>query len=769
MFLLFSCRSTKYIPDDKYLFDKYKLKCDSRKIEKSELKTYLKQKPNRKILGVKFHLGLYNLSKKHKTNKFNNGLRNIGEEPVIFDEYLARKSSEQITQYLNSCGYYHAIVTDSIKYKNKKAKLIYRIVLNDPYFINKIEYSIDDSLIVDLILRDTLNSLIRSGDIINLENFNEERIRVEKYLRNYGYYDYTKQFMYFKIDSTIENNLVNVSINVKKYVFTNEKNELIESPFKIYKFDNIYIYPKYNTKAFNIKGKAYDEKLDTLPYKDLLFIYNKSFKSNKEIIYQSIYINKGDIYNTDGIKSTYTHLSSLQLNKQVNIQFKKSDSINYTNPKDTANLSCFIYMTRSKLQAYSFELEGTNSSGNLGGAASILYKHKNLFKNYEVFDFKIRGAFETLRKEKEGFTNSLELGSEANLIIQKFLLPFKMEEFIQKYNPKTNINLSYNYLKKPIYAGSIGNLGFGYVWKGNEFVKHKLNPLEINLVNIPYKSPDFANRIAGTYREYSYENHVITATNYSFTYNNQDIRKNQNSLFFKLKAESAGNILTAYNKAFNKTAQVGDYTIFKTVYSQYVKSEIDFRFYNIIDERQNLAYRFFVGAGYPYQNSRLLPIEKQYFSGGANSIRAWKMRTLGPGTYDNTEDLDTLDYPNQTADIKIEGNIEYRFKLIWIIEGALFMDIGNIWAIKKITINDDPIRYKEFNDNAVFSFNKFYDDLAVGIGFGTRFDFSFFVFRADVGLKLRDPVIQDKNKWIIDYKNYDRDALNFTIGIGYPF
>jgi len=751
------------------MLDNYKIKYDSKKFEKKELKPYLKQKPNRKVLFIKFHLRVYNLSKKHKSNGFNNWLRNIGEEPVIFDEYLARKSTQQLTQYLNSCGYYHSLVSDSVIYKNKKAELYYNINLNDPYYINKITYSIKDSIIEKLILPDSSNSFIKSGDIINLEKLDHERSRIENYLKSRGYYEFSKQFIFFEIDSAIGNKLVDIKIKIKNFIYSDHNNKMVEAPHKVYNIDKIYVYPAYNPQPINSTNKIKYEPYDTIEYKNLIFIQNKNFNSNKEIINQSIYIRKSSLYNPDKNKNTYTHLSSLKLFKQVNIHFKKPDSVNYSNFLDTAGLNCYIYMTPAKLQSYSFEIEGTNSSGNIGGASSLLYQHKNLFRSFEVFDFKIRGAFETLKKNETGFSNSFEFGSNANLSIQKFWLPFKMEEFIQKYNPKTNISLAYNYQRKPIYAGSIGNLGFGYIWKGNDFVRHRLNPIEFNIVNIPYKSKEFRDQIDSTYLQYSYEDHVITVTNYSFTFNNQDIRKKQNSMFFRLRAESAGNILTAYNSIFNKTGQLGDYKIFDTEYAQYLKGEIDLRYYNIIDDKKNVALRFFMGAGYPYKNSKLLPFEKQYFSGGANSIRAWKMRTLGPGSYNNIEDLSKFDFPNQTADIKLEGNVEYRFKLIWIIEGALFLDIGNIWAIKKITIEDDPNKYIEFNKNAVFLLNKFYKDLAVGTGFGTRFDFSFFVFRIDIGFKLRDPVLENNNKWITNYKNYPYNAVNFTIGIGYPF
>jgi outer membrane protein assembly factor BamA len=244
--------------------------------------------------------------------------------------------------------------------------------------------------------------------------------------------------------------------------------------------------------------------------------------------------------------------------------------------------------------------------------------------------------------------------------------------------------------------------------------------------------------------------------NYSLIFTNQNLQKSKDFIYFKFNSELAGNILYAAFKASGAEKTDGAYELFKVSFAQYALGDIDFRYYNILNPGNKIVYRFFAGAGLPYKNSTALPFEKQYFSGGANSIRAWQVRDLGPGSYIDTTHTT---YSNQTADIKLEANLEYRFKLFWVLEGALFVDAGNIWAINN---NDN-------REGAQFKFDRFYKDIAVGTGFGTRFDFSFFIFRFDLGIKTRDPEYPDGQKWVFGSRQLGRNDFVLNLGIGYPF
>ncbi len=448
----------------------------------------------------------------------------------------------------------------------------------------------------------------------------------------------------------------------------------------------------------------------------------------------------------------------MRLFKFINIRF---DEVK----KDTSDLlpdylNCEIQLNPFALQSYSVEIEGTNSSGDIGVAGTFGYEHKNLFRGAEILDINIRGAVEAMKKRYNNqFDNTVEFGSEVRIRFPKFILPFFSELFVKRYNPKTQVAVSYNYQQRPDYTRTIVNGSFGYTWKGSRNISHMINPIELNFVKLPNtpQLEEFLDRIKNyPYIVNSYKDHLIAVTNYSFIFNNQDIQKNTNFMFFRWNFESAGNILSAVYDISGQQKIDDAYQLFGTRYAQYLLSDIDIRYYQNVNKTDKIAYRLFVGCGYPYNNSLALPFEKKYFSGGANSIRAWQVRTLGPGSF-----TDTLSsYPNSLGDVKLEFNLEYRFDIFWVLEGALFLDAGNIWAIRDV----------EERENTIFRFDRFYEDIAIGTGFGTRFDFSFFVFRLDMGLKTRDPALSSSNKWIIGNQKLSwQDHFNLVLAIGYPF
>jgi outer membrane protein assembly factor BamA len=301
----------------------------------------------------------------------------------------------------------------------------------------------------------------------------------------------------------------------------------------------------------------------------------------------------------------------------------------------------------------------------------------------------------------------------------------------------------------------MANLAFGYSWKQGRYINHQINLMEMNLVYLPFQSDAFRDSIKGTYLEYSYTNHLVPVTSYTWQFNNQNIKKNQDFIFARINVESAGNIITAINSLIGTKQDSLHYKLFGIRYSQYLKADIDFRFYQVLNAGSMMVYRIFVGAAYPYGNAIAIPFEKLYFSGGANSIRGWQARTIGPGSYKNLKSI----YPNSTGDIKLEVNIEYRFKLFWVLEGALFTDVGNIWAITKA----------DQREGALFKMNKFYKDLAIGSGLGFRFDFKFFLFRIDLGMKMRDPSLDAGKKWIFSQKKILASDFALNIAIAYPF
>jgi hypothetical protein len=756
-FLFFSCNPVKYVPENEYLLDRYRVKVADGKVKKEDLKDFIRQKPNKRILGIRFHLGLYNLSSKNKEKGISNWLRTIGEEPVVFDEFLAEKSRQQLKSYLNNKGYYNSVVKDTIQYRRKRARVLYKIEVNEPYTIRDLSYQCNDSLIAPIIMPDTINSLISLGDNFDLDLLQDERARIETKLKNKGYYRFTKDFISFQADSSARNKDVALSLLVKKYPERTNENEVELKNHKKYKIRNVYVFTNFDQKdAFN-QGEFYYNNLDTVFIDGIYFISKGEDKLSKRVIFQSNFIEPGSFYSLENANKTYKHLNSLRLFKIINIQFNEVRN----SADDTLNiayLDCNIQLTKYYLQSYTVELQGTNSYGNIGVGGNLLYQHRSLFGGAEVTDFRINGSIETIDEESTvGNNYTTELGTDITVSIPQFLLPvFKAERFSKKYSPKTNISIGYNFQDRIEYRRSIANLAYGYNWDGNRFLKHYVRLVELNAVSLPYASPRFKNYIDSTYLKSSYDNHLVSVTSYSLVFNNQDIKKHRDFYFFRMNSEFSGNILSLYSELTDANTKDGSYQVFGIPFSQYFKVDVDFRYYDIVDKTNTIAYRLFAGVGIPYGNSSALPFEKMYFSGGANSIRAWNVRDLGPGSYSGGS---LTRFPNQTGDIKLEANLEYRFKLFWVLEGAFFIDAGNVWSLQS----------DEF-EGGLFRKEEFYKEFAIGSGFGTRFDFSFFIFRIDLGVKLRDPALPDGQRWIIGTRSLNwSDDFTINIGIGYPF
>jgi len=768
-----SCRPTRYVPDGSYLLNKSKVECNNKQINSDELESYIKQQPNRRILLVfRFHLWIYNIASSGKERKWKTKIKEIvGEEPVVYDDFLKTKSTKQLLQYLNNKGYYKAIVSDTTEYWKKKAKVKYRINTNEVYQINNIEYQFEDDGVKQIVLDNSNNSLIKTGSPLDVDLLQSERNRITNFMNNHGYYYFSKEYIYYEVDSNSMGNKADIKISIKKNLKKITDKEFVNEDHKIYKIRNISIFSDYDPKILLSDPDYYKEKSDTIVFNNLNFIYKEKLSIKPGIISQSTYVKSNDTYSKTITDKTYKALSSLRIFKLINIIYSDVST-------ESENLlDCFIQLTPFTLQSYTVELEGTNSSGNLGVATNLLYQHKSLFKGAEIFDLKFKGALEaqtTTLQSNDGIIqenipfNTIEIGSESGLSFQQFLLPIRSEKFTQKYNPRTKLLVSYNFQNRPDYTRTILKNSFGYYWDGSKYFKHIVNPIEINSVRIKYNSAEFIESIKDPFVKSSYTNHLVTVTSYSLIYNSQNINKNRDFVYFNWNAESSGNILTAINNIAGTDTIDGAYNLLGVKYAQFVKTEIDLRYYNIFNKANSTVTRFFAGCGYPYGNLNVLPFEKKYFSGGANSLRAWQVRSLGPGSY-----VDSLGLSNQLGDIKLEANLEYRFKLIWVLEGAFFVDAGNIWAINNI----------DTREGTIFKFSDFYKQLAVGTGLGARFDFSFFVFRFDVGLKVREPQFQSNQSWVIENvfnkewkQNYEiaNDShkyrfFAFNFGIGYPF
>ena len=757
--LLSSCNPTKYVPQGESLLVKNHVNINDEGVKEADITPYIRQKPNKKIFGARFYLGLYNLSNINKTKWPHSWLRNIGEEPVIYDSTATDNSKEQIRSYIASKGFFDGKVTDSVETEKRKSEVYYDIRLKSPYTIRNLYYDFADTNIRALFYFDSVDCLIERGKPYDVDVLQAERTRFERFVRNNGYYGFAGDYISFLVDSTIGNRQVNIIYSVKDEIKVDLYNRITYVPHSRYRIRNVYLYPDFVPKEFLEKGDQYLKTMDTVAYRGYYFLSDlKKQQIKYDLILQSLYIKPGSGYNVTNVEQTQNHLMTTKVYRLVNISFREIESVEGYNDGERT-LDCLIQLTLLSKQSFNVELEGTNSAGNLGGALNLVYQDKNLFHGAEQFNMKLRGAFEAVTQNNTKLTGSREFGFETSLRLPKFLLPFlKKEEFVRNYNPTTTILAALNYQDMPFYIRTMANATFGYNWMAHNYRTHILNPVQLNLIKLDSIDPAFQARIdSSSYLAYSYRDVMILGGNYSFIFNNQKIQKKNDYWFLRFNIETAGNMLSlaSYLTGLGKSGSA--YNIFGLPFAQYIRTDIDIRYNINLNDVSSAVYRAFVGVGIPYGNSKAIPFEKQYFGGGSNGIRAWQVRTLGPGSYNPGDTT----FVNQTADIKLEANAEYRFKLFWILEGALFLDAGNIW-----TFNEDKSR-----PGAQFRFDKFYKDIAIGTGTGFRFDFKFVIGRLDLGFKLRDPAIQYGSKWIMfSNRGYDlRKDLVFVLGIGYPF
>jgi len=760
-----SCNPTKYVPSGDLLLNSNEIAITSSGVQlpstvsRSAMKPYIRQQPNKKIFGVRFHLGLYNLSNLEKEKWPHGWLRRIGEEPVILDEVAAERSAGQIQSWLWSKGFFNARVSDTVRSARQEAKVVYDVNTGRPYTIADIRYEVQDSNVRGLVLIDSANCLIERGMIYDIDLLQRERQRLERFIRDVGYYTFSTEDIFFRVDSSLMKHQVIVWYVVTPRVTVDSRGEQAAENHILYHIRDIYIYPEFDPRTALTGGEAYLETLDTTYYNEIHFVEPAGRTLIKpEVLAQSVYILPGSLYSVTNVERTQSHLTDLRNHRLVNVSFIDVQSVTGER-RDEGMLDCVIQLTPMQRQSFTVELEGTNTGGNLGGALNLIYQNKSLLKGAEVFSMKLKGAYETLTEDVSGFRNTQQYGIEASLRLPKFLIPFPAKgSFIRNNDPRTVLQAGYNYQRLPVFSRSVANISLGYSWSGNKFTRFNINPLSLNVVKLHYINPDYQAVIdTMPYFSNSLQDVRIVGGRYDFVYNNQMIQRSRDFWNIRVGLDIAGNLLDAiYRTASAEVAPDGTYHLFRQPFAQFLKGEIDAAYNFRFNEASSIVYRFFAGVGWPYGNSEVMPFEEQYFGGGANDIRAWMVRTLGPGSHV----LPVSAFNNQTADMKLEANIEYRFKLFWILEGATFIDAGNIW-----TVRDDYDR-----PGSRFRFGSFMDDIAVGTGLGLRFDLKFVLLRADFGLKLRDPQEREGSKWIPLSRPFNRKQdVTMVIGIGYPF
>jgi outer membrane protein assembly factor BamA len=756
--LFAACSPVKFVPDDRYLLNKVDVSIDNSAIARDEVRLHIRQRENYKILGfVKFHLWLYNLSPKDKTGDW---LKRIGEPPEIFDEALVTASENRLAQYLSNRGFFRANIESEITLKEnrQRANVSYNVKTGEQYKIREINYHIRDSALKALFFNDSISSDIRPGTPFDFILLDEQRTRIVDLYKNEGYYYFSNDEVSYLADSTLYEKEVILDL------FIGSTPEMGQSrKFTPHYLNHFYISVLPGSVPVSSDQSSPGQFADTIRWENHTLYSNSEIRYRPGLFRSLMRMESGSLYRLNDARHTFDSFNRLRQFRFIDIQF--SPPAMYP---DSNVLDSYIRLAPLSKQAFTFDIEGTNTSGNMGVAGNVNYRHRNVFRGAEVFQINVKGAMERQQRVRDNVTeyfNTREIGAETSLTYPKILGPEFMVSAFRNLLPKTIFSVGYNYQRRPEYTRTISNIKFGYDWMTSESRKHTWNLIDFNLVHLYQFDQGFIDFIKDLYIKSSFTDHLIFATNYSFVYNTQRQGVYKDYTYIRFNVESAGNMLYALSENLNRqlyrevdTLGLGTsayYKILNTRFAQYIKSDVEFRYGYIIDKYNAVVGRAFFGVGLPYGNFDVLPFEKKYFMGGANGIRAWQVRSLGPGTYRQPENA----YPNQSSDIKLEANLEYRFKLIGFLEGALFADAGNIWAINE----------KDNRPGAQFRLNEFYKQLAFGAGTGFRFDFNYFIFRLDVGMKMRDPSQSEYNGWIIGHRKITGDDFNFSFAIGYPF
>ena len=751
--ILIACDATKRVPDGSYLLNKVKIDTDTKSVKASDLEPFLRQNPNSSIpLIGKYRLHLYNIAANDST-WLNKQLRKYGESPVLYSERLTSISAEQIRLELNNRGYLNAIVDTTLLLKGKKANVTYDIIGNAPYRILNYKDSIQDTTILKILTADKKINFIKEDAVFDLKVLEEGRIEMARQLRNRGYYNFSKDNFIFLADTTVGTNQVDLTLDLL--------NPTDSTKHKQYFIGNSTVINGIDIAKLEDSTMHHD--FDTIQFRNLTIIQEKKEFLRPRAIYYNTFLRKNRLYADRMVDRTYTSLNGLGPVSQTNINLYPA----FRN--DTNYLDARISIVPGNLHWAQFGVDGTNSAGDLGVATSLTYEHRNVFKGAERLRIRLNGSYEFI--SSGGLADSINLidqnyyeyGAEAFLSIPQLILPWLLKSLKEQPSASTEFSMGINFQKRPEYLRQFFNLSSKLQWSGMDWrLTNTVEPLDINYVRMPWKSEFFIKQYlsddSNPILRKSYEDQLIARTAYSFTYSNSGARQ-VSKYPFRIRAgiDLAGllpRIVTTLGGS--KTNNEGYQEILGTTYAEYVKTDFDFSHTFPFNDKSSLAMHAAIGVAVPYGNSIVLPFEKRYFSGGANSVRGWSTRTLGPGAYQRNDTLRS-DFVNQTGDIKLDLSIEHRSKLTELFEIATFIDAGNIWTIKNY----------QGQPGGVFRFNEFYKQIAVSYGLGLRINLNFLLLRLDAGMKAYDPAGNPKKFVLLNPNFSDKFAVHFAIG--YPF
>ncbi|WP_026707234.1 translocation and assembly module lipoprotein TamL [Flavobacterium frigidarium] len=749
--LIAGCSGTRNLPEGDLLYTGGSVDVVSESTPKKErkaleaaLEPLLRPKPNASFLGMRPKLFFYNLAGEPTKDKgFRYWLRNkVGEPPVLYSEVDLEYNKKVLQNYAENNGYFNTTsVADSTR-SGKKATAEYTLDPKRLYTIRDVKFPADSTLLGTAVNKVRRGSVLKKEAGYSLDNIKLERGRIDTRLKEKGFYYFNEDYLLVQVDSTVADHKVDLIVKIK-----NETPDLAKNQYKINK---IVVYP--NFKLSKDSAAVVDE--EKLEYNDFTII-DKEDLFKPRIFDRTLYFKKDDLYNRTNHNLSLNRLVNLGTFKFVKNQFKVSDTVgNY--------LDAYYYLTPLPKKSIRAELLAkTNSANYTGTELNLNWSNRNLWKGAEQLTISAFGGVEVQVSGQNNGFNVYRFGTEANLIWPRIISPFKFESS-SGFVPKTKATLGYEFQNRTkLYSLQTLKGSFGYLWKENERKEHLFNLTEITYASPRNVTPLYQAQIDSTASlGRVIEKQLIFGPTYSYTYTNTMEKRKKNTFYYKGSIDLSGNITGLLSGANIKKGDT--IKVFDVPFSQFIKIENEFRHYLKLGPDSQLASRVIVGAGFAYGNSDEMPFIKQFFNGGTNSIRAFRARSLGPGTYDGSTNNNTF-LPDQSGDIKFEFSTEYRAKIYGLVKGAVFLDAGNIWLLK-----EDPEK-----PGAKFS-KDFMNELAVGVGAGLRFDFSFLVLRTDLAFPIRKPYLADGERWVLDKislgnSGWRSDNLVFNLAIGYPF
>ena len=749
---LSSCRLTKYVPENEYLLNKVEVKRDNKKVDVVELEELVQQQPNKSwtFLG-RVSLGVYSLSGRDTSKWRNRTLRKMGEPPVIYS-YPLRKSTEvQLTRKMANLGYLNAHVTSEVKTKRKRANVTYSVESGPQWTIRNFDVGITDTAIVPMLSHPKLKRLydVKPGTpfVSALLDGNSEALT--EFLRTQGYYNLVKENFYFLVDTTIGNRQVDVTLMARRL-----DNDTISSKnpaFIRYRIRKVSITSGLD--RFDPQSVAEFKQVDSVQYRGLDIIYSKKRHFIRpSVLYANNFVRPGRYYSDRILENTCSSMNGMSAVKQVSVSFQPVDD----------SLNATLMISPANIYYWQIGVDGTNSAGDLGMASHISFQDRNAFNGSETFGIKLNGAFESIKANDDyGIADDIyyEYGGELSLMFPQFLFPFIPEKQRQQVGASTVFSVSLNWRDRPEYDRRFFSMDWKYKWSAlHKRLNYTFDLYNINYVVTPRTSAWFDQYLeqknSALLRE-SYKDQLITRSSFQVSYASILGKQAQIQGFtIQTSIDLAGTLPSLVSHFSGRETRNGSYEMFGIPFAQYAKFCFDYTKLFPIDRYNVIAAHAGFGIACPYGNSSVVPFEQQFFAGGPNSVRGWNSRTLGPGSYASQG---SSDFINQTGDLKLLANLEYRLKTESILEYALFIDAGNVWNIKD---------YENKSDGRFYS-DTFVEQFALAYGLGIRPNLGFLLIRLDAGLKMYDPS-QSADRWNITHHSLKRDlAIHFAVG--YPF